>query len=238
MATGTTARYDGLADWYDARYVAGAEPHQPGLLELVGPGSGPCLDIGCGTGRNFETIRASGRSVVGLDFSADQLRLARTRTDGPLMVADAAVLPFADASFDTAMVMWISTDVDDFTKVVQEATRVLRPDGVLVVYGVHPCFNGPHVLWNEDGSRLVHPSYRQGGWPEESPLLGRRHPPPRRHAPRPPRHLPQRLPHPRPDPRTLRRTRPRRRPLLPGSPRPSQQLSEACRWRLMESSAW
>ncbi|WP_328525881.1 class I SAM-dependent methyltransferase [Kribbella sp. NBC_00359] len=178
MTTGSTARYDGLADWYDARYVAGAEPHQPGLLELLGPGSGPCLDIGCGTGRNFETIRASGRSVVGLDFSADQLRLARTRTDGPLMVADAAVLPFADASFDTAMVMWISTDVDDFTEVVREATRVLRPDGVLVVYGVHPCFNGPHVLWNEHGSRLVHPSYRQRGWHEESPHWGdgiRRH---------------------------------------------------------------
>jgi SAM-dependent methyltransferase len=178
MTTGTTARYDGLADWYDARYVAGAEPHQPGLLELLGPGSGPCLDIGCGTGRNFETIRASGRSVVGLDFSADQLRLARTRTDGPLMVADAAVLPFADASFDTAMVMWISTDVDDFAKVLREATRVLRPGGVLVVYGVHPCFNGPHVVWNEDGSRLVHPSYRRFGWHEESPYWGdgiRRH---------------------------------------------------------------
>jgi SAM-dependent methyltransferase len=178
MTTGTTARYDGLADWYDARYVAGQDDHQPGLLDLLGPGSGPCLDIGCGTGRNFGTIRASGRSVVGLDFSADQLRLARTRTDGPLMVADAAVLPFADASFDTAMVMWISTDVDDFAKVVREATRVLRPNGVLVVYGVHPCFNGPHVLWNEDGSRLVHPSYRQPGWHQESPYWGdgtRRH---------------------------------------------------------------
>jgi SAM-dependent methyltransferase len=178
MTSSTTARYDGLADWYDARYVAGAEPHQPGLLELLGPGSGLCLDIGCGTGRNFETIRATGRSVVGVDYSADQLRLARSRTDGPLMVADAATLPFADRSFDTAMVMWISTDVDDFAKVVREATRVLRPDGVLVVYGVHPCFNGPHVVWNEDGSRLVHPSYRQPGWHEESPYWGdgiRRH---------------------------------------------------------------
>ena len=178
MTTGTTARYDGLADWYDARFVTGAEPHQPGLLDLLGPGSGACLDIGCGTGRNFETIRASGRSVVGLEFSADQLRLARPRTDGPLMIGDAGVLPFADASFDTAMVMWISTDVDDFTAVVQEATRVLRPGGVLVVYGVHPCFNGPHVLWNEDGSRVVYPSYRQPGWHAESPYWGdgiRRH---------------------------------------------------------------
>ncbi len=43
------------------------------------------------------------------------------------MVADAGVLPFADASFDTVMVMWISTDVDDFGQVLREAARVLRP---------------------------------------------------------------------------------------------------------------
>jgi SAM-dependent methyltransferase len=168
MATGTKARYDGHADWYDERFVVGSEPHQTGLLELLGPGSGPCLDIGCGTGRNFETIRTSGRSVVGVDLSADQLRLARTRTDGPLMVADAGVLPFADASFDTVMVMWISTDVEDFGAVLREATRILRPGGVLVTYGVHPCFNGPHVVWEDDGSKLIHPSYRVPGWHEES----------------------------------------------------------------------
>src|SRR5215467_5530020 len=118
MATRTKARYDGLADWYDARFVIGAEPHQPGLLDLLGPGSGPCLDIGCGTGRNFGTIRASGRTVVGLDYSADQLRLARTRTDGPLLRGDAAHVPFRDASFDAAIMMWISTDVDDFSRVL------------------------------------------------------------------------------------------------------------------------
>jgi SAM-dependent methyltransferase len=168
MATGTKARYDGHADWYDERFVVGAEPHQPGLLELLRPGSGPCLDISCGTGRNFETIRASGRSVVGVDLSADQLRLARTRTDGPLMVADAGVLPFVDESFGTVMVMWISTDVEDFGKVLREATRILRPGGVLVAYGVHPCFNGPHVVWEDDGGKLIHPSYRQPGWHEAS----------------------------------------------------------------------
>ena len=166
------ARYDGLADWYEERFVADAPTHQPGLLELLGPGSGPCLDIGCGTGRNFETIRATGRTVVGLDYSADQLQMARSRTNCPLMRADAAVLPFADESFDTVTVMWISTDVDDFGKVLREATRVLRPGGLLVAYGVHPCFNGPHVVWEENGSRLIHPNYRTPGWHEESPWWG------------------------------------------------------------------
>ncbi|TDW88172.1 pimeloyl-CoA biosynthesis protein BioC [Kribbella pratensis] len=163
------ARYDGLAEWYDERFGKDAEPHQPGLLDLLGPGSGPCLDIGCGTGRNFESIRASGRTVVGLDYSIDQLRRARMRTDGPLMHGDAAALPFADESFDTAITLWTSTDVDDFGAVLLEAARVLRPGGVLVVYGVHPCFNGPHVVYAEDGRRIVHPTYRQSGWHTESP---------------------------------------------------------------------
>ena len=163
------ARYDGLAEWYDERFVVGAPEHQPGMLELLGRGSGPCLDIGCGTGRNFDTIRASGRTPVGLDFSIDQLGRARLRTDGPLLHGDATALPFADESFDTAISMWISTDVEDFAAVVREATRVLRPSGVLVVYGVHPCFNGPHMFFNEDGSRLVHPTYRRPGWHDESP---------------------------------------------------------------------
>ncbi|MGZ0150631.1 class I SAM-dependent methyltransferase [Kribbella sp. WER1] len=163
------ARYDGLAEWYDERFVDGGETHQPGLLELLGPGSGPCLDIGCGTGRNFESIRASGRSVVGLDFSIDQLGRARMRTDGPLLHGDAAVLPFADASFDTAITVWISTDVDDFGAVLREAARVLRPGGVLVAYGVHPCFNGPHVVYEDDGRRTVYQTYRQTGWHTDKP---------------------------------------------------------------------
>jgi SAM-dependent methyltransferase len=158
-----------LADWYDARFVVGAPRHQPGLPELLGPGSGPCLDLGCGTGRNFDTIRDSGRTVIGVDRSSDQLRLARTRTDGPLIEADAAVLPFADASFDTVVAMWITTDLDDFPSALGEAVRVLRPGGLLVCYGVHPAFNGPHVEWNEDGTRLVHPSYRTTGWHEVAP---------------------------------------------------------------------
>ncbi|MFG1909187.1 class I SAM-dependent methyltransferase [Kribbella sp. NPDC048928] len=166
------ARYDGLAEWYDERFVVGAPEHQPGVLELLGRGSGPCLDIGCGTGRNFDTIRASGRTPIGLDFSVDQLGRARLRTDGPLLHGDATALPFADESFDTAISMWISTDVDDFGAVLREAARILRPGGVLVAYGVHPCFNGPHVVTEDDGRMTVHATYRQTGWHTDLPWWG------------------------------------------------------------------
>jgi hypothetical protein len=62
-----------------------------------GPGIGPCLDVGCGTGLHFETVRATGRVAIGVDRSADQLRYARSR--GVCVQADAAMLPFADGAF-------------------------------------------------------------------------------------------------------------------------------------------
>jgi SAM-dependent methyltransferase len=171
MTTTSGARYDGLADWYDAYNGPAAEHHGAELLHLLGPGTGPCLDLGCGTGLYFDAIRASGRSVVGLDRSADQLRLARTR-DRQLVQADAAGLPFRDGTFPTVTALWVSTDVDDFTAVLTEAARVLRPGGLLVFYGVHPCFNGPCIEDREDGSRVVHPNYRTAGWHTDAPWWG------------------------------------------------------------------
>jgi SAM-dependent methyltransferase len=169
--TTSTARYDGLADWYDDYNGPAAEQHGTELLRLLGPGTGPCLDLGCGTGLYFAAIRASGRIPVGLDRSADQLRLARSR-DPRVVQADAAALPFADGAFPTVTALWVSTDVDDFAGVLTGAARVLRPGGLLVFYGVHPCFNGPCIENREDGGRVVHPNYRAAGWHTDAPWWG------------------------------------------------------------------
>ncbi|WP_223168075.1 class I SAM-dependent methyltransferase [Nonomuraea sp. SYSU D8015] len=95
-------RYDGLADWYDELNAAWAQDNRAPLLDLLGPGTGLCLDLGCGTGQNLETLRATGRRVVGLDYSSDQLRLANDRRvrGEALIRGDAAALPFADGSPD------------------------------------------------------------------------------------------------------------------------------------------
>jgi SAM-dependent methyltransferase len=165
------ARYDGFADWYDDWNAPNSARNAAELLDLLGSGTGPCLDLGCGTGQYLDLLTASGRTVVGLDRSGDQLRMARRRSR-QIVQGDGAALPFADGAFGTVAAIWISTDVDDFAAVLAEAARVLAPGGRLFFYGAHPCFNGPHVEWMDDGGVRAHPTYRVAGWHQEAPWWG------------------------------------------------------------------
>lgn len=167
----TRSRYDGYAEWYDGWNQQLAERNAPEVLDLLGPGEGLCLDLGCGCGHYFDALASTGRTVIGLDRSADQLRIARDRC-GRIVRGDGAALPFADGTFPAVLTLWVSTDVDDFGAVLAEASRVLTPGGVLVFYGAHPCFNGPHVEWMDDGGVRAHPTYRRAGWHQESPWWG------------------------------------------------------------------
>ena len=163
------ARYDGIAEWYDVF----AEPRfGDALAALLGPGDGPCLDIACGTGHYFAAIRSTGRTVIGLDVSYDQLRIAQSR-ERNLVNASATQLPFADGVFRTVTVVWASTDIDDFAATVKEIVRVLEPGGRLVVLGVHPCFNGPCVERGPGDTQIVHPTYRQANRHLDAPWWGR-----------------------------------------------------------------
>jgi SAM-dependent methyltransferase len=167
----TGSRYDGYAQWYEEWNKPNAERNAAEIAELLGPGGGLCLDLGCGGGLYFAVLASAGRTAVGMDRSADQLRIARGRSR-QVVQGDAAALPFADCTFSAVAALWVSTDVDDFTAVLAEATRVLRPGGLIVFYGAHPCFNGPHAQWLDDGGVLAHPTYRQAGWHQEAPWWG------------------------------------------------------------------
>lgn len=165
-------RYDGIADWYDTVAGESAERSRMALRDILGPGTGLCLDLGCGTGLYFDVIASTGRIPVGADISADQLRVAQHR-GRRLVQADATTVPFADGTFDTVTSIWVSTDVDDFAAVTREASRVLSDGGTFVFFGVHPCFNGPGVENRDDGARIVHPVYRQATRHRSAPWWGK-----------------------------------------------------------------
>jgi demethylmenaquinone methyltransferase/2-methoxy-6-polyprenyl-1,4-benzoquinol methylase len=114
-------------------------------VDLVGlrPGE-DVLDAACGTGDLAEAFAAAGAgSVVGVDFSARMLELARRkarrirRPPGgavPRYVgADVSELPFEDRSFDVVSIGFGIRNVADPLRVMVEFHRVLRPRGRLVV---------------------------------------------------------------------------------------------------------
>lgn len=116
-------------------------------------------------------IAELGWTPIGVELSADQLRLARGR-GRHLILGEAERLPFRDAAFPMAVSSWTSTDVDHFDWMLAETARVLQPDGQFLFYGAHPCINGPHVENSPDGSRIVHTTCRAAERHTSSPWWG------------------------------------------------------------------
>jgi SAM-dependent methyltransferase len=174
MTTG--ARYDGIADWYDTEFQPAPLEGETWkvLVRLLGEGKGSLLDVGCGTGGYAPGFAGLGWDYTGVDSSEDMLRRAREK--GVTAVnGDAAALPFDDASFDAAVSIFTHTDVEDFSALVREVTRVLRPGAPFVYVGIHPCFVGPHSVYDPDrAAPELHPGwYRLTGRYDEAPGIWR-----------------------------------------------------------------
>jgi ubiquinone/menaquinone biosynthesis C-methylase UbiE len=168
-----TARYDEVAEWYDATLSgdsAAARMPRERALRLLGPPRGSLLDIGCGGGSHTAAFAAAGWEPVGIDISRVQLQLARERGCN-VVLGRAESLPFDDASFDGAVSIWTHTDIDAWPAALREARRVVRPGCPFVYLGVHPCFVGPHSLYLEaNGVPQFHAGYyRRSGRYEAGP---------------------------------------------------------------------
>ena len=156
----TNVRYDGVAEWYEGFRPALKPDEIDALQRLLGTGDGRCLDVGCGTGIATAVVSELGWSAVGVDLSEDMLEVARGR-GLEVVQGSADALPFGNETFEAAVSVWTHTDFEDFSSVVGETARVLRPQAPLVYIGAHPCFVGPHSLvLGAEGVPELHRGYR------------------------------------------------------------------------------
>jgi SAM-dependent methyltransferase len=116
-------------------YVGVRREVERSLADLRPAGGGPLriLDAGCGTGGLLANLRTSAWRA-GVEISSHGIRLARTRRGGVLAQASVAALPFADETFDAVVSIDVlcHSGVED-RQAVEEAARVLRPGGRLLV---------------------------------------------------------------------------------------------------------
>lgn len=149
----TTAHWERVADqWIDWAGTRGHDAfwaYRAGLASYIGPGKGRALEIGCGEGRVSRELKALGYEVTASDAVPAMLEAAqRADSAHAYTLADAASLPFESASFDLVMAYNVLMDLDDVPRAIQEARRVLKPNGLLFLSLVHPFrdrgrFTGP-----------------------------------------------------------------------------------------------
>jgi SAM-dependent methyltransferase len=143
--------------WFQSRLLMIEALFARHILSGFGGRAPDLLDLGCGTGL-FLSRRAADCHGVGADFSRQALVFCASRGLRRVAQADAARLPFSDASFDVVTAFDLIEHVADDRALIAEAWRVLRPGGfLLATVPAHP------VMWSGHDVSLHHyRRYRRG----------------------------------------------------------------------------
>lgn len=91
------------------------------------------LDVGCGGGFLTNALAKEGHQVTGIDLSLGSLRIAKDRDETKnvsFLEGDARQLPFISKSFDVVCAMDLLEHVEEPSRVIKEAARVLKPGGL------------------------------------------------------------------------------------------------------------
>lgn len=135
--------YDAIAETYDDNPVRqrGPDPNLAAFLEGRGLVDVRVLDIACGTGIQLIADRPvlPTALLVGLDFSHGMLRMAiNKRASVHWVQGDGMKLPFGDESFDFISNQFAYHHFGEPGLMVDEAFRVCRPGGRLVLINIAP----------------------------------------------------------------------------------------------------
>jgi ubiquinone/menaquinone biosynthesis C-methylase UbiE len=112
------------------------------LLSALPPAPARIADLGCGTGSVTVLLAAEGYEVWGVDLAgamvaAAQRKVADAGVTAHLQQGDAAFPPLEPAAFDVVFARHVLWTLPDPEAVVGRWTRLLRPNGRLVLVEGH-----------------------------------------------------------------------------------------------------
>ena len=198
-------RFAAFYEWF-ARLGQQRRLLDPLRQASAGEASGVVLEVGAGTGLNFPWYQAARvERVEAIEPDSAMLVYGRRRAGQaavPIVLTQASVetLPFADATFDSAVVTLVLCSVHDPAQALAEIKRVLKPQGTLFLF---EHVRSPHCAlahlqdalvpvttrlfgnchWNRDTAHLVEEAgfqvtqvrHRSGGFPLLPHLLLQAH---------------------------------------------------------------
>ncbi len=127
--------------------------------QLLAAAQGATIELGAGTGLNLEHYPdAVTRLVLTEPDRHMRVRLGRRvealSATAEIVAAPAERLPFADATFDTAVVTLVLCSVPDQRAALEEVARVLKPNGRLL-FLEHVRSDDPNVAKWQDRIRPI-----------------------------------------------------------------------------------
>ncbi len=128
--------YTLIAPFYDAAISRATQAARRRSLAALPCAAGRVLLAGVGTGLDLPHLPPH-HQYVGLDLTHAMLRRAlprASRIDFAPVQGNAQALPFADESFDVAILHLILAVVPEPAECLAEISRVLRPGGAVLVF--------------------------------------------------------------------------------------------------------
>jgi len=137
---------DNAESWDKLRSLHADEAEVEKAIGDLLPDSGidNLLDLGAGTGRILEMLAPRTRRGTGIDLSREMLAVARANLERAgcdhcqVRQGDLYQLPFAADAFDVITIHQVLHFLDEPGRAINEAARVLRPGGRLLIIDFAP----------------------------------------------------------------------------------------------------
>jgi ubiquinone/menaquinone biosynthesis C-methylase UbiE len=163
--TEKSVAFDRAAGFYDETrgFPDGIEKQAAALIAQVGgfKASHRVLEIGIGTGRIALPLAAHVGAVYGIDLARPMMeRLVSKRSSERVHLAEGSAehLPFASQQFDGVVAVHVFHLIPGWRTVLNELTRVLKPDAPLIHAWGHSSEDDVWTQWGKQYGRHAAPN--------------------------------------------------------------------------------